>query len=245
MAQPLLDDALWALTGILFVLRGGLPWQMLPREMGCGSGSTCWRRLVKWERAGVWRRLHETLLAELRRRDGSTSAGRWWTAGRSARCAGAKKNWTEPTDRRKAGSKHHLVTDARGVPLVAHVRAANVNDITHLDALVADLPAVRGRRGRPRRRPDVLQGDRGYDSQPHRDRLAARGIVAIFGRRRTSHGSGLGVFRWVVERTLAWLHRFRRLAVRYERHDRVHHAFLTLGCALICWNYLKSTGRVF
>jgi IS5 family transposase len=124
------------------------------------------------------------------------------------------------------------VTDARGVPLVAHVTAANVNDITHLDALVADLP-------------DVLQGDRGYDSQPHRDRLAARGIVAIFGRRRTSHGRGLGVFRWVVERTLAWLHRFRRPAVRYERHDRVHHAFLTLGCALICWNYLKSTGRVF
>ena len=103
MAQPLLDDALWArlepllpkprrrarrrggrarvseraaLTGILFVLRGGLPWQMLPREMGCGSGSTCWRRLVEWERDGVWRRLHETLLAELRRRAGSTSAGR-------------------------------------------------------------------------------------------------------------------------------------------------------------------------
>jgi len=64
-------------------------------------------------------------------------------------------------------------------------------------------------------------------------------------RCRTSHGGGLGVFRWVVERTLAWLHRFRPLAVRYEHHDRVHHAFLTLGCALICWNYLKSTGRVF
>jgi transposase len=95
MAQPLLDDALWAriepllpkphrrrrskggrppipnratLTGILFVLRGGLPWQMLPREMGCGSGSTCWRRLAAWQRAGVWQRLHEVLLAELRRR---------------------------------------------------------------------------------------------------------------------------------------------------------------------------------
>src|ERR1700674_308027 len=119
MAQPLLDDALWArlepllpkprrrarrrggrprvseraaLTGILFVLRGGLPWQMLPREMGCGSGSTCWRRLVGWERFGVWRRLHETLLAELRRRG---RLDQRWTAGRSARCAG-EKNWTEP-----------------------------------------------------------------------------------------------------------------------------------------------------
>src|SRR5215472_2905315 len=107
----------------------------------------------------------------------------------------------------------------RGVPLVAHVTAANVNDITDLGTLVADLPAVR-RSGRTRRRPDVLQGDRGYNSQPHRDRIAARVIVAIFRRRRTSHGSGLGVFRWVVERTLSWLHRFRRLAVRYERQDR-------------------------
>ena len=95
MSQRLIDDALWArveprlpkpprrrwkhmgrpripdraaLTGIVFVLRSGLPWQMLPKEMGCGSGSTCWRRLVRWQRAGVWRRLHATLLAELRQR---------------------------------------------------------------------------------------------------------------------------------------------------------------------------------
>jgi transposase len=95
MAKRLIDDALWvrierllpqpprrrfpnmgrprvsdraALTGILFVLRTGIPWQMLPREMGCGSGSTCWRRLVRWQRAGVWRRLHALLLAELRQR---------------------------------------------------------------------------------------------------------------------------------------------------------------------------------
>ena len=57
-----------ALTGILFVLRSGIPWQMLPKEMKCGSGSTCWRRLVRWQRAGVWRRLHTALLGELRQR---------------------------------------------------------------------------------------------------------------------------------------------------------------------------------
>src|SRR5258707_6032834 len=95
MSQRLIDDALWsriepllpklprrrwtsmgrprvtdraALTGILFVLRSGLPWQLLPKEMGCGSGSTCWRRLARWQRAGVWRRLHAVLLAELRQR---------------------------------------------------------------------------------------------------------------------------------------------------------------------------------
>src|SRR5260370_22931581 len=63
---PIPDRAV--LTGILFVLRSGLPWNMLPREMGCGSGTTCWRRLVRWQRAGVWKRLHTVLLNELRRR---------------------------------------------------------------------------------------------------------------------------------------------------------------------------------
>jgi len=64
--QPIPDRAV--LTGILFVLRSGLPWNMLPKEMGCGSGTTCWRRLLRWQRAGVWKRLHRVLLTELRRR---------------------------------------------------------------------------------------------------------------------------------------------------------------------------------
>jgi transposase len=55
-----------ALTGIVFVLRSGIPWKMLPREMGCGSGVTCWRRLKRWQRAGVWKRLHQVLLSKLR-----------------------------------------------------------------------------------------------------------------------------------------------------------------------------------
>ena len=64
--KPIADRAV--LTGILFVLRSGIPWNMLPKEMGCGCGSTCWRRLVRWQRAGVWKRLHGALLTELRRR---------------------------------------------------------------------------------------------------------------------------------------------------------------------------------
>ncbi len=54
-----------ALTGILFVLKSGIPWEMLPQEMDCGSGMTCWRRLQEWQAAGVWPRLHETLLSRL------------------------------------------------------------------------------------------------------------------------------------------------------------------------------------
>jgi transposase len=95
MTKPLVDDKLWelieplipvkarraknpgrkpldnrkALTGILFVLKTGIPWEDLPKEMGCGSGMTCWRRLNQWERAGVWLKLHELLLAKLQEAD--------------------------------------------------------------------------------------------------------------------------------------------------------------------------------
>ena len=57
------------LTGILFVLQTGIPWEYLPQEMGCGSGTTCWRRLKEWQEAGVWQQLHEVLLAKLQQAD--------------------------------------------------------------------------------------------------------------------------------------------------------------------------------
>lgn len=60
----------------------------------------------------------------------------------------------------------------------------------------------------------------------------------MIARRRTEHGSGLGVTRWVVERTNAWLQQFRRLRVRFERRADIHEAFLTLGCCLIRWRFL-------
>jgi|SRR6185436_6430399 transposase len=62
--RPRLSDRA-ALTGIIFVLKSGIPWEMLPQEMGCGSGMTCWRRLRDWHEAGVWDRLHHVLLDRL------------------------------------------------------------------------------------------------------------------------------------------------------------------------------------
>ncbi len=66
--RPRVDDRA-ALTGILFVLKSGIPWEMLPQEMGCGSGMTCWRRLKEWHEAGVWERLREALLDRLGQAD--------------------------------------------------------------------------------------------------------------------------------------------------------------------------------
>jgi transposase len=69
------------------------------------------------------------------------------------------------------------------------------------------------------------------------------GQTVLLAMRRTEHGSGLGRWRWVVERTFAWLSQFRRLRVRYDKRADIHEAFLTLGCALICWQSLRKTWR--
>lgn len=112
--------------------------------------------------------------------------------------------------------------------------------MTQLLPLVAAIPPVRGKRGRPRRRPERVLGDRAYDSKGHRQALRRQGIQPQLAKRGAPHGSGLGVHRWVVERTLGWLRQFRRLRVRYERRADIHEAFLSLGCSLICHRRLKS-----
>ena len=133
-----------------------------------------------------------------------------------------------------------MLTDAQGIPLAFAVTAANAHDVTQLLALVEAVPRVRGQRGRPRRRPVRVQGDRAYDSRSHRQALRTKGIVPVLAKRGTEHGSGLGATRWVVERTLAWLHQFRRLRVRYERRADIHEAFLTIGCIMICYNFING-----
>ena len=86
-------------------------------------------------------------------------------------------------------------------------------------------------------------GDRGYDSDDHRMELSCRDIPTAIARRRTPHGSGLGIFRYVVEQALALFHQFRRLRTRFDKRADIHEAFMTIGCAMICWRRLHSSRR--
>src|SRR5258708_13084313 len=122
MARPLLPDELWeitepllpkwtpspkggqppvsdrnVLTGILFVLKTGIPWEDLPCEMGCGCGMTCWRRLRDWQEAGVWDRLHEVLLAELNEADKIDWSRAAADSGTVRALAGAEETAPNPT----------------------------------------------------------------------------------------------------------------------------------------------------
>lgn len=262
MAKPLIDDDLWALieplipvkprryrypgrkplpprqalTGIVFVLKTGIPWEDLPQEMGCGSGMSCWRYLRDWQAQGVWQRLHEVLLARLQGAHCIDWSRAVIDASSVRAVGGGAKTGPNPTDRGRPGTKHHILTDGHGIPLVPAVTAANVNEVTQTLPMVDAIPAVKGQPGRPKHRPGSLYGDRAYASEPHRKALRRRGIRPFLAKRGTSHGSGLGKVRWVVERTLGWLHLPRRLRTRYERRADVHEAFLTLGCILICWS---------
>jgi transposase len=89
--RPRVDDRA-ALTGIIFVLKSGIPWEMLPKEMGCGSGSTCWRRLRDWQEAGVWEQLHRVLLNRL----GEADEIDWERASLDSASVPAKRGANEP-----------------------------------------------------------------------------------------------------------------------------------------------------
>jgi transposase len=265
MAKPLVSDALWQrlgpllpppparrtrfpgrkpldyrniLTGIIFVLKTGINWEDLPAELGWGCGKTCKSYLKAWQQAGVWDSLHHILLEELQDADKIE-----WSRGavdstKSRALGGGDDTGPNPTDRGKLGTKHHVLTDAQGLPLVVTVTGANAADVTQLLPLVDSIPDLSGEEGDKPTQPEALYADRAYDSEPHREELRDRGIDPKIPKRRTDHGSGLGVYRWVVERTNAWLHSFRKLRLRTDPDGAIHKAFVSLGSALICMWFL-------
>lgn len=159
------------LEGIVFALKTGVPWDSIPATRMWPSGVTCWRRLTEWHKAGVWKKLFQNILAELR------SQGKLNLKKTMVDCSyvraleGGAKTGPNPTDRGKPGSKHHIIIDSHGIPIAIDITAANRHEITELIKLVESIPPIRGKRGRPQRRPRRIQGDKAYDSEPHRQKL--------------------------------------------------------------------------
>jgi transposase len=218
--------------------QSGIAWDELPAELGCGCGKTCRHYLRLWHQSGVWRKLHALLLAELNAADQIDWERALIDAGFCKAPEGGEDTGPNPTDRSKSGSKHHVLTDAQGIPLNATVTAANGNEVTQVLQVLTDMPAVGGKPGPKRRLPERLQGDRGYDSEPLRVLLRWLGITPVLAQRNTEHGSGLGQLRWYVERTIAWLPAFGRWRRRLDRLTELQEAFRRLACALICLRML-------
>src|SRR3954471_23038711 len=154
------------LTGILFVLKAGIAWEDVPAELGCGCGKTCREYLKRWHEAGVWTQLHAVLLAELNEA-GEIDWGRALIDASNALAPeGGEDTGPNPTDRGNSGTKHHVMTDAHGVPLSAAVTAANVNEVTQVFDVLTGMPPVGGKPGPKRQETERLQGEGGYDCEP-------------------------------------------------------------------------------
>lgn len=238
-----------ALTGILFVLKSGIPWEMLPQELGCDSSDmTCWRRLRDWQTAGVWAQLHPVLLERLQ----ATVQIDWSRAALDSASVPAPGGYPKPGRTQRiavnSGTKRHVVVvvDRKGIPC-SHLPVGG--QCPRLQDGVKCSMRHRRRRSRGAaagpasgRRSCMPTKAMTTHAVSFRHALRRRGIIPRIARKGVESKERLGRHRWVVERTLSWLNRFRRLVVRYERRDDIHQAFLSLGCALICWRFVQQGG---
>lgn len=225
MAKPLLDDALWTrieillpqrrvatrrggrprvsdravLSGIPFILRTGMPWQLLPTKMGCGSGSTGWRRLVEWERRGVWKRIHVALLTELRH---CGILDQRWMVIDSASVRATRGKKLDRTHRSPQGRVEASASDRRDRHSLGRAHHGGQCPRCHGDGTAGrglaghwgDARGVRGA-GSTRCKAIARNGRRRGIAGP--DGMALWRSSPV----RSSRGSGLRAFRWVVERT--------------------------------------------
>ncbi|MCX5414489.1 transposase [Streptomyces sp. NBC_00059] len=132
----------------------------------------------------------------------------------------------------------HVLSEAQGLPPAVAVSGANMHDSQAFKPLVLGIPAVRSRRGPPRRKPAKIRADKAYYSAEHLRWLRRRNLVARIARPGIESGERLGRHRWKIERSISWLFGYRRLTVRYERKGSHFLAFLGLAATLICYKKL-------
>ena len=182
-----------------------LPVALLPKELGCGSGTTCWRRLRDWQEAGVWERLHDEALNWL----GDEAAIDWSRASVDSLSVRAKRGASRPGRTRWTAASPAPSTTWSWIATASPWRSASRRPMptTRPSCFPWLTPSRRssvrgGRPGRPRKRPAKLHADKAYDSSELRRALRARGITPRIARRGIDSSERLGRHRWVVERSL-------------------------------------------
>jgi transposase len=209
-----------------FFVREGVRWRELRAAAGRASGSTLRRRLDDWHAAAVLRRVHAVLIRMVR---AGPEIAPWDVVVDSCSVRarhGGELTGPNPTDRGKAGTKHHVVASTDGLPLAAVPSAANVHDtrlFPHLLRLAQVVCAAIGR----------LYADAAYDSAENRQLRRQDGIQPCIREVGEPHGSGLGSVRCIVEHDCAWLLANKRLDRRQDRLGRMILALLTTACIFI------------
>jgi putative transposase len=229
-------------SAIVYLLRTGIQWNALPRELG--ASSTVHDRFQEWEQAGLFRKLWTAGLTSYDEFSGIAWDWQALDGVMTKAPFGGAATGPNPTDRGKRGVKRSLLTDGAGIPLAVAVDGANRHDmklvVATLDGLVVARPS-------PEEVPQDLCLDAGYDYNAVRTEVLERGYSAHIRSRGEERAEKLThpeakAHRWVVERTHNWLNRSRRLLVRWEKKLENYLAFVHLACAQLIFNKITVPG---
>jgi transposase len=233
------------LNTILWVLITGARWIDVPKGKGFGARSTSHRWLGIWTTDGILAKLkallmgqaHELGLIDWSRSsvDGSFAAGKG--GGEDVQYGFKGK-----------GVTLHALVDGNGLPLSVISTGAAESERAQVEPLIDQTELITGKPGRPKKRPDAIQGDKGYDSRELRALIRQRGITPMIPRRSWQNRKppkgrppNKPIDRWKVERTFAWLQRkYRRLVVRWERRNKYWAGFVTFAVCLLWANCLTG-----
>lgn len=221
-----------AFYAIFYVMRTGIQWKALPRQLG--APSTVHDRFQKWVREGIFKKLWEEELIDYDQTKGIDWEWQSLDGAITKAPLGSENTGPNPTDRGKKGTKRHLLTEGNGVPISVVVTGANRHDKKEtknvLEAIVIDRPTP------TEINKQHLCLDKGYDYNDIRELVEALGYVAHIKSRGDEisdkiHFPNYRARRWVVERTHSWINRYRRLLIRWEKKSDNYEAFIHLACA--------------
>ncbi len=242
-----------AFAAMIYVLRTGIQWNALPREMG--ASSTVHDRYQEWERLGFFEELWRAGLAEYDELEGIEWEWQAIDGAMTKAPLGRGATGENPTDRAKMGTKRSMLTDGAGIPLAVAVEGANRHDskllVATLDGLVVARPDPRDPGEEASYSEQHLCLDAAYDSDLMREELEARSYEPHISpadknkrreRKEALQHPGGRARRWVVERTHSWLNRSRRLLVRWEKKTENYLAFIHLACAQLIFSKILVSG---
>jgi putative transposase len=247
-----------AFTAMIYVLRTGIQWNPLPREMG--ASSTVHDRYQEWERLGFFEELWRAGLLEYDELQGIEWEWQALDGAMTKAPLGRSATGKNPTDRAKMGTKRSMLTDGAGIPLAVAVEGANRHDskllVATLEGIVVARPAPEKKKEEEEEEVGSEQHlclDAAYDSEPVRQELEARSYQPHISpaekkkkkrserKEARQHLDGRAR-RWVVERTHSWLNRSRRLLVRWEKKTENYLAFIHLACAQLIFSKILVSG---
>ena len=221
---------------IFYITKTGCQWGMLPKDLA--KKSTAYDYFAAWKKDGTWQTIMDTLRRQLRQEAGREPEP-LKAAIDSQTVKGSEAGGPRGYDGGKKinGRKRHLVVDTMGLLLVVLVTSANADDGTTAPEVLKLLSKEHTSRL------DEVRGDSKYNNRSldaYLKKTNATYKVTVVERPAGVTGLVHLPYRWVVERTFSWLHRFRRLRIRYERQADIHQTLLLLGCSLICCTFLAK-----